>query len=205
MRVNALLITAILLVSGCSAALPSKPAEVGSLSQGHGIVIGSVVLKTRKESSAFSYSLSGKSWYASLRPSSEGSFVSKLFPPAGWSLGVAPDGKEVPFVAVLPVGKYQLENLHSTGVDPNFIIHVRLKFTVEEKKKKYLGRLVVEIPDHVGMFQGIFTKAKPFAFSVEDAQQETIGLLSGEYGTSIADGLQKELLTVPTRTTDVPR
>jgi hypothetical protein len=196
MRLTIIFIAAVLLLSGCGSALQSKPEDVTSLSQGHGIVVGSIVLKTREEAATFPIAVSEKKWHAYIRQDDH-SFMSKAFPPPGRGLDIQPDGKEVPFVSVLPAGKYRIEDLHTSGVNPNYVLTLKINFSVEEKKKTYIGRLVITIPSHVGMLDTLLFKDRKVTISVEDAQNDTVALLSKDFGASLADGLQKVLITAP--------
>jgi hypothetical protein len=192
-----ILIATMLFISGCGApALQSKPEQVSTLPQGRGVIIGSIVLKTRNESAMFPIALSEQKWHIWVRPVDD-SFLGKIFPPAGKSLDLNADGKEVPFVSVLPPGMFMIENLYSTSaLEPPYELSLRLRFAVEENKKTYIGRLVITIPSHVNMFKTLLFGNKNVSIDIEDAQADAMALLSGEYGTNLAEGLQKGLMAV---------
>lgn len=182
-------------VSGCAPALQSKPSEISRLAQNQGIVVGSVVIKLRKEDANFPLSLADKTWLAEIWRTDEGFFTNDM-PFAGRSLSLKSDGKEVPFVAVLSPGEYIIKYLTELGVTPNAQVRLRVKFTAKEAAKTYIGRLVVTIPSEWGSFDGLIFKKRPVDVVVEDAQSETISALSKEYGSNLGDGVQKALMVL---------
>ena len=185
----------LLFVAGCAPALQSKPSEITQLAQNQGVVVGSLVIKLRKEDANFPLSLADKKWYAEIRRMDEG-FFKKNMPFAGRSLYLRSDGQEVRFVAALEPGEYTIQSLTEQGSAPNAQVRLRAKFIVKEAIKAYIGRLVITIPSEWGNFDGLIFKKRPVNVVVEDAQSETISAFTKEYGSSLGVGIQKVLMTL---------
>ena len=174
------------LFSGC-ASMTSSKEELRAIEENEGVVVGSVLLTVEQgdaNESGWSFLKGRKA--GELEYSVDISNTGTEFNPfkTTYSLPATP-GKEAFFVKNLPAGNYKMDRIGPSGfLAPQLSFPLNLSFGVEPQKVSYIGKLVVNLPDRIGM-------GGRFSFAIQDAQQETIDKLRNDYPTIVPNAVKK--------------
>lgn len=174
------------LLSGC-ASMNSSKEELRGIEENEGIVVGSVLLTVEQGDA-------NESGWAFLKGRKAGELEYSVgisdtgtgFNPfkTTYSLPATP-GKEAFFVKKLPAGNYRMDNIGPSGfLAPQLSFPLGLSFGVKPQKVSYIGKLVVNLPDRIGM-------GRSFRFSIQDAQLETIDKLRNDYPTIVPNAVKE--------------
>lgn len=175
-------------IVSCASAPPLSMPNDKLLSFGtqDGIIIGSVNIKTvkYKGSKIFKYKIKNKKCVLTLFKSNK-----KIEGPDKLQVTAVADGKEVPFVAVLPAGKYTFKDVEIKIFNDPRRGHMRAFFDVIPGQTTYIGKLDIKLPEY-GRY-GIYVDLK-----IKDTQELTISnLRSGEY-TNLREKISKRIMSL---------
>lgn len=176
----------VFLLSGC-ASMNSSKEELRSIGESEGIVVGSVLLTVEqgdanesgwaflkgRKASELEYSVGISDTTTALNPFK-----------TTYSLPATP-GKEAFFVKKLPAGNYRMDSIGPSGfLAPQLSFPLGLSFDVKPQKVSYIGKLVVNLPDRIGM-------GGRFSFAIQDTQQATIDKLRNDYPTIVPNAVKE--------------
>lgn len=190
-KLKGLIILATLILFGCAPTLRMSKEDLSSIGPGEGLVFGSLIIKAEKpaegDSPGLSKTLDKTKWYIKIENHKDSPVKKFLSPFGGKSITAIANGAEVPFIAKLPAGRYQFENLVENGWGATLEGYMRASFNVGSGQNLYIGRLVLTLPNHSNPYwMGV-------GVAIEDAEEETIALLKDEYGDLLSK-TSKELM-----------
>lgn len=178
-----------ILVVGCATPLRDSPAQLKSMQSTHGIVMGSAVIKLRDDKVSMARSLENLAWYVVVKNISSSGVKSP-----DRSIRLMSDAVEVPIVAGLPEGTYEIQTFSEQGLEPNVSFNANVRFKVTAKTNTYIGRLVVTIPKEVSVLDSMLFVSRPVDIFVEDAYDDFSSQYSKVYTAIFSQGLVKGLM-----------
>ncbi len=171
-RINVLCLLATVLLSGC-ATLQSSKEELQGMNEEEGIIIGSVLLSVQPGEAQES----GWAWLKGRKAAEQDYALNAretgLNPFSSTYAIQIKAGEENIFVKKLQAGSYRFIDVTKTGFGP-LKVDVGIGFTVTPGQATYIGKLVIIMPDRIG----IGTKV---TFSIQDEQEKIVKHVSTEY------------------------
>jgi len=188
--IKILIVLSVFFLNGCASSLISKPEEINQLKKGNGVVFGSLRVNLKEVEGFEVNSLTNSSWLV-LAISKDLNYFTRRFKHNHITLKLDSDSIEVPFIASLSEGEYEIHSIKNLDGALHLTMPVHVNFEVKENTTYYIGRINITVPSKFGAFDSIAWRS-PIDVKIENNFDETYSLLSKKYGNNLGGNIQEK-------------